>query len=880
MAWWDDLELPGATIAGQFGYVTADGTDEDDNPDVILAEGTVTFTATTPAARVDGSWLGIQSVTAQIFEGRIVVAEEDLRPIRLLATDANIGVADWAWKATFDIKGFTLAPLTFKAPRNTTVNLTADLIPIKSQPYQIIEGASIVDAEVSGEGTMRFELSDGSFTRWMDVPNGERGQAGEKGAPGDRGSDGQSATLTMGSVTAGTNADAWMSGTPLVRELNLTLPRGAKGERGERGPDGPEGPPGIPGSYAAKGDKGDKGDPGDTVIRGVVADGANIDTLREPGFYSVRTGAAALTLANWPTRSAGSLLVTSVPGSPVVTQQVTSYINLNAIPSVFVRSTNSGTAWGPWGNADWSRGILAGTEANPVSLDTYRAAGTWTVSSVTNIGGLPINRAGMLEVVTADATGLSMQRYTARIDDSTFRQWVRMSATTAGWAGVPWQEINVKGDRGPEGPSGPPGERGQDGPRGERGPEGPEGPKGDDGAFAGRGDSAYEIAVAEGFTGALPEWLESLVGPQGDEGPYGGTEVTDPQVASFVADAGSDTSVALNARYAPHGAIAVNIPTDYPTLQAAVNALSKRVSAIGASVSLRIESGHQPSSGITVTNGDWSRFIIQSADDEVRVADDFAGDFIKATQARAPRLGTMVDMRDRGGDGYALWRSSVGHVNEWCGIKNAAGRGLYVTDNSSCFALRSTFSGSGDRNAWITRASTLDAELSDFSGNKGGDNAIYVSRGSRANLETCNISNAYQNALTVTRSHVAANHCDMSGAGLRGIVTDSLVFARDCIIRNVAEAAIFADQAAKVTARDSIIEGAGTYGVWSAGSSIVELDGSVVTGSATRDLGVVRAGAINASGTKTTNSTANVPVAQDTNLASLNAMGAQGVIWV
>lgn len=346
-----------------------------------------------------------------------------------------------------------------------------------------------------------------------------------------------------------------------------------------------------------------------------------------------------------------------------------------------------------------------------------------------------------------------------------------------------------------------------------------------------------------------------------------------------MADGGSDTSAALNARYAPHGAIAVNIPTDYPTLQAAVNALSQRVSAIGASVSLRIESGHQPSSGITVANGDWSRFIIQSADDEVRVADDFAGDFIKATQARAPRLGIMVDMRDRGGDGYALWRSSVGHVNEWCGVKNAAGRGLYVTDNSSCFALRSTFNGSGDRNAWITRASTLDAELSDFSGNKGGDNAIYVSRGSRANLETCNISNAYQNALTVTRSHVAANHCDMSGAGLRGIVTDSLVFARDCIIRDVAEAAIFADQAAKVTARDSIIDGAGTYGVWSAGSSIVELNGSVITGSATRDLGVVRAGVINATRVETTNSTSDVPVVQDTNLGSLNTMGPQGAIW-
>src|SRR5699024_3584944 len=142
MAWFDELNLPGATIDGFFGYVTADGPDEDDNPDVMLADGTVTITATTPAARVDGAWLGIQAVTAHVFEGRLIVSEENPQPVRLLATDANIGVADWARRATFDVKGFTLAPLTFKAPRDATVNLTADLIPIKSQPYQIIEGAS------------------------------------------------------------------------------------------------------------------------------------------------------------------------------------------------------------------------------------------------------------------------------------------------------------------------------------------------------------------------------------------------------------------------------------------------------------------------------------------------------------------------------------------------------------------------------------------------------------------------------------------------------------------------------------------------------------------------------------------------------------------
>jgi hypothetical protein len=58
-------------------------------------------------------------------------------------------------------------------------------------------------------------------------------------------------------------------------------------------------------------------------------------------------------------------------------------------------------------------------------------------------------------------------------------------------------------DTGTEGPPGP------QGPAGPAGPTGPQGPA---------GASAYEVALANGFVGTEQEWLDSLVGPQGEPG--------------------------------------------------------------------------------------------------------------------------------------------------------------------------------------------------------------------------------------------------------------------------------------------------------------------------------------------------------------------------
>lgn len=70
-------------------------------------------------------------------------------------------------------------------------------------------------------------------------------------------------------------------------------------------------------------------------------------------------------------------------------------------------------------------------------------------------------------------------------------------------------------------PKGDKGDPGDQGPKGDQGIQGIQGVQGNPGADGLDGDSAYRVAVANGFVGTEVEWLASLVGPEGPEGPQG-----------------------------------------------------------------------------------------------------------------------------------------------------------------------------------------------------------------------------------------------------------------------------------------------------------------------------------------------------------------------
>jgi hypothetical protein len=119
-------------------------------------------------------------------------------------------------------------------------------------------------------------------------------------------------------------------------------------------------------------------------------------------------------------------------------------------------------------------------------------------------------------VVFGEPTELSIGTVTTGTAGST------ATATVTGEP--PSQTISFVIPRGDKGETGSPGLDGQNGIDGINGQDGINGLDGEDGA------SAYQVAQANGFTGTELEWLASLVGAQGPEGPAGAdSTVAGPQ---------------------------------------------------------------------------------------------------------------------------------------------------------------------------------------------------------------------------------------------------------------------------------------------------------------------------------------------------------------
>lgn len=235
--------------------------------------------------------------------------------------------------------------------------------------------------------------------------------------------------------------------------------------------------------------------------------------------------------------------------------------------------------------------------------------------------------------------------------------------------------------------------------------------------------------------------------------------------------------------------VTVNIPSEFATLQDAIDRLSKQPVRRGARIILNIESGHAPASGIQVADGDYGRFWIQSVDAEVSLDASWPNSesFVYGNNARLPVLDCVINAGSKGLVGIWANNASNAYVTSSSGIKNwgnaasgltNAGQAVRVAHGSTAALGGSIFSGAGSHGIRATQGVTVFATTADFS-NAGG-HALMLSRGTIFHGHDMNLSGAGEAAVRAGRSYASVRGSNCQNAGTYGIwaFEGSIVAAR------------------------------------------------------------------------------------------------------
>ena len=265
------------------------------------------------------------------------------------------------------------------------------------------------------------------------------------------------------------DVEPWIATYVTNNKSTLKGDTGATGPQGESGPQGPKGDTGLTGATGPQGLKGDIGPKGDTGAVGPKGDIGLTGAIGPQGLKG-DTGAAGQNGVDGATGPQGPKGDTGAIGPQ-----------------------------GPKGDigakgADGTAGT-AGT-AGKDGADGYSPSAKVEQTST-----------GATITIT-DKTGIT---------SATVKNGLKGDTGATGPAG----QNGVDGATGPQGlkgDTGLTGAVGPQGPKGDTGATGATGPQGLNGDTGAAGKSAYELAVAGGYTGTQTEWIASLKGPKGDTG--------------------------------------------------------------------------------------------------------------------------------------------------------------------------------------------------------------------------------------------------------------------------------------------------------------------------------------------------------------------------
>lgn len=239
----------------------------------------------------------------------------------------------------------------------------------------------------------------------------------------------------------------------------------------------------------------------------------------------------------------------------------------------------------------------------------------------------------------------------------------------------------------------------------------------------------------------------------------------------------------------------VSIPSDFPTLQAAVDRLSRIVTPNNSGITLMIEAGHELTSGLFVRGGDYTKFTILHEGDGVTpgsvpvpLSTGFVGvsdvglngnntssNLIMGYNAQMPVLGCVIDMAHEGSSGYyGVW-NCTGFVLPGCGVINAGDKGLEWR-GGFCSAHNSRWNGannSGIRAAYGASLAVQSSQANDCCQipETATTGAVDVSRTSSVHWRLGQARNSGAAGINCRRtSTITAQECDVSGAANTGAI--------------------------------------------------------------------------------------------------------------
>ena len=264
----------------------------------------------------------------------------------------------------------------------------------------------------------------------------------------------------------------------------------------------------------------------------------------------------------------------------------------------------------------------------------------------------------------------------------------------------------------------------------------------------------------------------------------------------------------------------VYIPSDFLTIQEAIDYYYPIFKNTDTIINIIIESQHKITKGFVIGNGDYSRFTISSQDEIVYLAENFTNDYENVPtyieedigesenalfimfNGFSPTFDILVDADNKYGTGLYMFNCKF-LVTPNHGVINSGNRGIEIRQSQG--VIRNTkWDGANDCGVRLQNGSTcMGAGISANNCCKNTTlehSAIYVSKGSVANIREGSATNSGKYGLIVRRSRADCEGMNFSNAALKGVLIEG---------------------ASQVSLNGAIVDNCGTNGIDAGYGSIV-----------------------------------------------------------